>query len=270
MAGYNPDLYWGSLHSSGDDLRVVGYPTLPLAFNRALYANSATAIRRGLRGAGLSAMGGSVLDIGSGTGFWIDFWRNEGAREVAGADLVPEAVERLRTRFPGSDFANVDIGEAAPFPGRRFDLVSAMGVLLHIVDPERLRNALAAMAEQLEPDGAIVLMEPLVVRRFSRRGREGEHNVVRTVAEWEAALAGTGLRIVHVAPAIYLLSDPVDAATRAGLAVRSLWWRAFARTIAGRERLASVVVPPLAVLDRAFASASRVGPSSKCVILRRV
>lgn len=267
---YVPELYWGSLHASGRDLRVVGYPTLPLAFNRALYANTAAAVRRAIRRADVTARGRSVLDIGSGIGFWIDFWRAEGAREIAGADLVPEAVDRLRELFPESEFVQADIGEgAAPFTGRRFDLISAMGVLLHIVDEERFRLALAAIDEQLADDGVVVLAEPLAVRRHDRSGREASHNVARSLADWESALAGTRLRIAQITPVTYLLSDPVDAATGPGLALRSLWWRGFAHLIRGRETLASAVMPPLAAVDRALASVAPTGPSSKCVILRR-
>lgn len=268
--GYEPESYWGTLHSSGDDLRVVGYPTLPLAFNRELYANSARAVIRALRRAGVSPVDASVFDVGSGTGFWVDFWKAQGAAAIAGADLVPGAVERLKASFPQSEFVVADIAAGPPYPGRTFDVVSAMDVLLHIVDEERFASAVRSLAAQVGPSGALVLLEPLVVHeRWSVRGQEGEHNVARSVADWERALRGTDLRIAHVEPAVFLLADPVDARSAATFALNRFWWRAFARTLRGHEQLASTVMPPLAALDRVLVKMARTGPSSKCVVLRR-
>jgi SAM-dependent methyltransferase len=270
VTGYDPKSYWGSLHSGGDDLRVVGYPTLPLAFNRELYANAASAVRRALRRAGVSPLGGSVLDVGSGTGFWVEFWKGQGAATVAGVDLVPGAVEKLQARFPGSEFVVADISTGPPYPQRTFDVVSAMDVLLHIVDQESFANAVRSLAAQVEPSGALVLLEPLVVHdRWSSQGSEGTHNVARSVSDWERVLEATDLRIAHIEPAAFLIADPVDGRSRATFALNRLWWRTFARTLRGHEQLASVIVPPLAALDRSLARLARTGPSSKCIVLRR-
>src|SRR4051812_43333049 len=92
--------YWSGLHDTAEDLGAVGYPTLPLVFNRHVYANAARAVLRGLDAAGVPVRGRTVLDIGSGTGFWVDLWRREGAATVSGSELVGNAVERLRERFP--------------------------------------------------------------------------------------------------------------------------------------------------------------------------
>lgn len=268
--GYEPESYWGALHSRGGDLRVVGYPTLPLAFNRELYANAARAVIRSLQRAGVSAVDGAVLDVGSGTGFWVEFWNAQGAATVAGADLVPAAVDWLRTRFPKSEFVVADIVAGPPYPERTFDVVSAMDVLLHIVDEESFVRAVRALAAQVGPSGALVLREPLVVHeRWSVRGQEGDHNVARSVADWERALEGTGMRLAHVEPAVFLLADPVDGRSSVTFALNRFWWRVFARTLRGREQLASIVMPPLAALDRALVKIARTGPSSKCMVLTR-
>lgn len=265
---YRPSEYWAGLHDAAEDLGIVGYPTLPLVFNRHVYANAARGVLRGLDKAGASIRGHDVLDVGSGTGFWVDLWRREGAKSVAGSDLVPAAVERLRERFPDCEFAPADIGEQAPFPGRRFDLVSIMSVLHHIVDEERFERALANLAAQLAPEGRLVVLDPLVVRgRWMPPGTESAHNVVRTLPQWEAAAASAGLRIAAVLPTASYLSDPVDARSRPAFAAHRLWWRGLTAALRGRDRLAAVVVPPLAALDRALAARLHAGPSAKLIVL---
>jgi 2-polyprenyl-3-methyl-5-hydroxy-6-metoxy-1,4-benzoquinol methylase len=265
-----PD-YWDALHRSAEDLGAVGYPTLPPVFNRHVYANAARAVLRGLDAAGAGVRGRTVLDVGSGTGFWAEIWLQEGAASVAGADLASSAVERLRARFPDSAFAQVDITEHAPFPGSQFDVVTAMSVLLHVVDEERFRSALANLAAQMAPDGHLVVLDPLVVRgRWMPPDAESAHNVVRTLAQWEDAAVAAGLHVGTVIPTAALLSDPVDAGSRAAFTAHRLWWRALTAALRGRDRLAAVVVPPLAALDRAVVARLHSGPSAKLIVLERL
>lgn len=268
---YRPKDYWAQLHDSAEDLGIVGHPTLPLLFNRYLYANAARGVLRGLDAAGAGVRGRTVLDVGSGTGFWVDLWRREGAASVAGSDLVPAAVDRLRERFPGSEFAQADIGENAPFPGRTFDVVTIMSVLHHVVDEERFQRALANLASQLAPGGYLTVLDPLVVRgRWMPPAAESAHNVVRTLPQWESAAAGAGLRIATVFPTAAFFSDPVDAGSRPAFAAHRFFWRGLTAAVKGRDRVASVVVPPIAALDRAVTARLHAGPATKLIVLQAV
>src|SRR5262245_19081086 len=77
-----------------------------------------------------------VLDVGSGTGFYVERWRRTGAA-VTGLDLTEVAVEELRRSFPEIPFVRADIGgalEQIPLPAERFQAISAFDVLFHLVD----------------------------------------------------------------------------------------------------------------------------------------
>lgn len=265
---YRAPEYWGQLHDAAEDLAVVGYPTLPLVFNRHVYANAARAVLRGLDATGTEVLGRSVLDIGSGTGFWVDLWRREGAAMVAGSDLVPGAVDKLRERFPDCAFEQADIAARAPFPGRTFDLVTIMSVLHHVIDEDRFEKALLNLASKVAPGGRLIVLDGLVVRgRWMPPAAESAHNVTRTLSQWERALDDTGLRLAHIAPTASFLGDPIDGGSRLTFAAQRLWWRGFTRTIRGRDRLASAVVPPLAAIERAILPRLRAGSSSKLLVL---
>jgi SAM-dependent methyltransferase len=267
---YRPPDYWGGLHEAVDDLGIVGYPTLPLVFNRHVYANAARGVLRGLDAAGASVRGRAVLDIGSGTGFWVDLWRREGAARVAGSDLVPLAVERLRERFPDFAFEQADITEHAPFPDERFDVVTVMSVLHHVVDEQRFEQALVNLASQLAPGGRIAVLDALVVRgRWLAPEDESAHNIARTRARWDEAAATAGLRITSVTPTVAFLGDPVDAGSRTAWTAHRVFWRGLTGALRGRDRLAAITVPPLAALDRAVAPHLRTGPSAKLIVLER-
>lgn len=267
---YRASDYWGALHAAADDLGVVGYPTLPAAFNRYVYANAAAGVLRGLRRAGVGIAGHTVLDVGSGTGFWIDLWLRHGASRVAGSDLVPTAIARLCDRFPACTFAVADIAEARPFPEATFDVVTAMSVLHHIVDEGLFRRALANLAAQIAETGRIVVLDPLVVRkRWMPAQAESAHNVARTRSQWELPLADVGLRIASITPTSALLSDPVDAGSRLAFAAHRFWWRGLTAALRDRERLAAAVMPPLARLDGILTPLLRTGQGAKLIVIER-
>jgi len=97
--------------------------------------------RRGLR----------LLDLGSGTGHWIDFFREVLlVTEVVGVEITERMAEHLRTKYIGD--ANVKILEtdiAAPelslnAIGGPVDYISAIGIMFHIVDDARSMSSSGA------------------------------------------------------------------------------------------------------------------------------
>ena len=97
---YTPSQYWSRLHDRRD-LSAVGQSGLPSAMNQQLYRILARNLRRFLRQNVPEPIGPNAFEVGAGTGFWFDLWRELGAERIDGCDLVPAAVEDL----------NVDVGE---------------------------------------------------------------------------------------------------------------------------------------------------------------
>ena len=265
---YRPREYWSGLHDEADGLGIVGYPTLPLVFNRLVYANAAHAVTHGLEAAGVRIRGRTILDIGSGTGFWVDLWLAQGAAAVAGSDLVPDAVDRLRRRFPGCEFEPADISEQSPFPDRTFDVVTIMSVLHHVTDDDRFRTALVNLSSQVAPGGYLVVLDGIVTRRrWMPEGVVSAHNVARTLPQWQTALEDVDMRIAGIFPTAAFLCDPIDAGSRIAFSAHRFWWRGFTAAIRGRERLAAAIVPPVAALDRAVTGRLATGTGSKLLVL---
>src|SRR5262245_1706679 len=75
-----------------------------------------------------------VLDVGAGTGFYVDRWLARKA-SVTGVDLTEVSVRNLRERFPAARFIQADIGAPLGPPLAdeigTFDVVSAFDVLFH-------------------------------------------------------------------------------------------------------------------------------------------
>ena len=104
---------------------------------------------------------GDVLDIGSGTGHWIEFYaRIMEARSVTGADFSQLASKALAERYAGRPDLTVhqlDISQHRAEFDDSFDVINAIGVMFHIVDDDLWRAALGHMGKYLRRDGIAII-----------------------------------------------------------------------------------------------------------------
>jgi SAM-dependent methyltransferase len=98
-----------------------------------------------------------VLEIGCGNGATLKWLRSQrNVQYAVGIEMVPEAAERAAAVFDLVLSGNVETME---LPAGTFDLIIALDVLEHLVDPWLIVRRLHAV---LNPDGAIVASIPNV------------------------------------------------------------------------------------------------------------
>jgi SAM-dependent methyltransferase len=235
-----------------------------------MYRSTSHAVAYALKAAGAGGTPGRVLDVGSGTGFWIDFWRRRGATEITGVDLTSTSVERLRRRWPEYDFLQADIGDTGAGLPEGQDTVSAMSVLLHIVDDARFRQAFANLAATLRPGGTLVLVEAVVVHRWwgPPFGEEASSRA-RPLSDYRAALEAAGLELQILRPATVLLANVGDTRSAATFRMLSVYWNILTRIVGPRERLGAAAGTVLGGADLLAIHAARTGPSAKVLVARR-
>lgn len=202
--------YWDKRLKQNWTLHGVGMLRLAHNFNRWQYRVRDRVFRRTVRRAGIDVPRSAVLDIGPGTGFYIDAWRTLGARSVSGVDIADSAVEQLREKFPDVAFERADISDGAPFDDEAFDAISAFDVLFHIVDDARYELAIAEVHRMLAPGGRFVFSENFVPER--RVGRK--HYVSRSSEEIEGLLHRSGFEIVRKRPMFVFMVPPVASSSR--------------------------------------------------------
>jgi SAM-dependent methyltransferase len=208
------------------------------------------------------APGARVLDVGSGTGFYLGLWRALGAGSITGSDLTEVAVRRLAERHPDVDAVQLDIGEeAVELPAESFDAVSAMDVLFHITDDDRFARALVNIARLLRPGGVLVFSD-LFVHRAPWRA---PHQAIRSLGAVRTTIAGAGLIEELRRPMLVLLNAPVDTRSRA---FRGTWWTLRTAALRGEAAgwLAGAAAYPVEV---ALARVLREGPSTEIMVCRR-
>jgi SAM-dependent methyltransferase len=270
-APYEAESYWESMLGARFDLSGVGYPGLPVSFNRFFYQAKVDAVHRALSKAGAEVSPSwSTLDVGSGVGFWIDFWERAGVGEVTGADLTAGAVTELRRRYPQHRFERVDISGRIEWD-RRFDAISAMSVFLHIKDDGRFRRAIANVADALEPDGILIVIDPVVAERWwGPPFDDAANSIARPLHDWKRALAENDLELAAMVPATVLLANVVDTRHRISFRLFDRYWRLLGLALPRTgERGGRLVGAALYRLDRWLVRAVSNGPSAKCLVIRK-
>ena len=161
-SAYDPRTYWDDracrFAGQGEGLAAVCSYGMPAFYNGLTHLAQRLALARWLR----VPPGTRVLDVGCGVGRWSRLLASRGA-VVTGVDLsgamIAEAERRAamagvshRCRFLVQDAAALDAGGT-------FDLVLAVTVLQHMLDPTALSAAVERMVDHLAPGGRMILLE---------------------------------------------------------------------------------------------------------------
>lgn len=109
-----------------------------------------------------------VLDVGCGTGTGVAQYVEAGA-SVIGVDVSAAMLEKAAARLGDRAELHLTDGDALPFDGGRFDLVTASTVL-HEVPADARKAFIKEMARVTKPDGRLLLID---FRFGSLRGWRG-------------------------------------------------------------------------------------------------
>jgi len=259
--------YWESRLREHYSLAGVGYLRLGRRFNEWMYRVRGAVFDGIVRKYGsvevAGYQGAEVLDVGAGTGFYVDRWLRLGAR-VTGLDLTDVAVRELTRCFPEARFVQADIGQplsGVPLTAESFDAVSAFDVLFHIVDDAQYARAFHNIATLLKPGGWFFWSD-----NFLRHPTERvAHQVSRTLAESTACVEAAGLEVVDRVPMFVLMNYPADTTSRL-----ARWaWTAMVAPAALAEPIGWAVGAVLYPVERALLRRRRESPSTELMVCRK-
>ena len=146
------------------------------------------------------ASGKRVLDVGCGVGRWSRLLSHAGAT-VTGVDLSETMIAEARRRacaehlddktcrFLVADVAGLDLGE-------QFDFILTVTVLQHVLQPGGLHTSLRALAQHLDANGQMVLLEVAPSRPTARC--DSNVFVARDESAYHHAFEQAGLRCVEM------------------------------------------------------------------------
>jgi SAM-dependent methyltransferase len=123
---------------------------------------------------------GSVLDLGSGAGHWIDFYRRLGSPRVVGIEVSKKCVRYLSEKYQDDLTTTIYQGKIDNVlkncTSDKFDIVNAIGVLFHIIDDKELIKVLTLTYNVLNNKGILVIggnfgLWPININTQVKQGR---------------------------------------------------------------------------------------------------
>ncbi len=265
IAPYDAERFWEARLRGRFDLSGAGFRGIGKSFNEALYRQRLIVLRRAIRRFHLPVEGADVVELGPGSGFYVDRWRAWNVRSLLGLDITAVVPERLAAAYPAYRFAQADVSEAWPTDDASADIVTAFDVLFHIVDDARFEAAVRQAGRVVRPGGHLLVSDLFLHDRAFR----GDHQVSRTLADYAAILSASGFEILGRLPIFVTMHPALDvpAGRRRRLAER--WWRRIETTLVANPRLGRRIGAVLFWIDRSLTRVLREGPSTELLVARR-
>ncbi len=184
----------------------------PPAHGSTVTASEAIARRRKYR----------LLDIGSATGHWIDFFRDVLlVAEAEAVEITDFMADHLRAKYPGDAGVRVHKADIAAEDfeigtlGAPVDFISAIGVMFHIVDDAKWLVALKTLAAMLKPSGIM-----FIGGDFGAVTRNAQFHKVDKFESWrDYSKAEVAESEIRVNKRVRSLTAWQEAATAAGLSI---------------------------------------------------
>ena len=207
MEKYQPKDYWNERLTNALNLEGVGCLGYGEQYNAHLYRSKVRAFERGLTQVGIRTLvGKSILDAGAGTGFWINYFLNQGVRTCKGLDIAEIAVTNLSKTF-GSEktsFICADLSDPRlpSLIDEQFEIITAIDMLYHITQDDLLGTAIQNISSMSVSRGWFIFSDSIAISEESRSGEV--HVKPRPLSYWKSLLVSKGFQIRALVP-MYLL-----------------------------------------------------------------
>lgn len=150
---------------------------------------------------GLKGM--KALDIGCGTGDFIQLLLDKGIDKVTALDISPKVVEAARRRFQyAKDKVEVEVGavQELPLDEHELDLVTSITVLQHVVEDGEVVAAMRSVCRALKVGGYMIALEIAPTKKVAPSNPITIKE--RTLREWKEIFLNGGLSFAEK-PRVY-------------------------------------------------------------------
>lgn len=192
--------YWEQRLRARSTLQGTGHRAFSEQYNQVLYRAQAECLDNLFDRASISLASKGVLDVGSGTGFFLRYFQNRGACPVIGTDLTYASVSYLNRTLAGVDVLQCDVSAPnLPFQ-QTFDIVNCISVLYHVLDDRLFTHALTNLCRWVTPGGC------LVVSDMFKHVHSARHARFRSIEVYKTILRNNHLSFVALLPVYFLLN----------------------------------------------------------------
>lgn len=251
----------GGQHNGNFGLHCTGYLALGRNYNSWMYK-----VRRSIVSTKLLRLFSNfdnieVLDIGSGSGFYVDIWKQLGVKDVMGCDITSVSVKSLRNIYPKADFMEFDLSSNVIPLARQFDIISAFDVLFNIFEDDKYTKAISNIYSMLKPGGLFVFSENFV----HRKSFQSKFQSIHTLSEIHSLLQATGFEILERSPMFYFMNAPADSD---GIMINK-FWNSIKKIASKGETFGSLIGCALYPLELLMISATKESPSTEIMVCKK-
>jgi SAM-dependent methyltransferase len=261
----DPKLYWENRLNENFGLHGTGFIGLGRQYNNWMYKLRRKIFLRIMGSMDIDFSKAEVLDVGSGTGFYISRWKELGVKKINGTDITNIAVRNLKQKYVGEIFYELDITDdndvATKLDDKKYDIISAFDVLYHVIDDKRYQKAIENIHGLLRPDGIFLISENFLHNGVVR----GENQVSRSLSDIEKKLHMTGFDIIRRTPVFILMNYPIDSDSN----LRKLLWRAAMFLVNRNEAIGFLLGACLYPIDLMLTSISKESPTTEFMVCRK-
>lgn len=253
--------YWEKRLNDNYGLQGTGYIGLGKKYNAWMYRVRKKVVLKKLNELKFNYKDADVLDIGSGSGFYIDIWNKIGVKSLMGCDITSISIKNLKNMYPNREFLELDISSNMIPISKKFDFISAFDVLFHIVDDDKYATAIKNIYNLLKPGGLLMFSENFV----HTKSLHNPYQSTRSLYDIQSLLIESGFLILERSPMFYFMNAPVDSTS----ILINKFWNLIKRVVYKGEKLGSITGSLLYLLEIAMVSLKKESPSTELMICRK-
>lgn len=263
MDKFDTKAYWEKRLTDDYSLSGVGFIGHGSIYNEYMYKVRKSVFSRVLRPIIRSENYTRALDIGSGTGFYIDLWSKLKINYVEGSDLTEVAVQKLSDKFKSNKFYQLDISSDLDNKFvNQYDVVSAFDILFHIVDDNGFNIAIENISKMVKKNGIFVLSDNFIKGPETR----SVHHVSRTFENYKSVLEKNGFKIIRQRPMFYFMNMPVDGK----LPLLRWFWKVQSKFIYRGKFWSKLLIAFVYPLEMLMIRIVKDGPSTEIMVCKKV
>ena len=158
---YDDTKYWDNIfYTDGiSDSKTIS-KNKSLITTKYHYNSMESLILKHLRNNLISIHNSHILDIGSGSGHWIDFYVSLDAGVITGIDVSNTSFNYLNKKYTNNPNIKIYQGRALEVINKlnsTYDVVNAVGVMFHIVDDFKWQNTIYSIGKVINKGGIFII-----------------------------------------------------------------------------------------------------------------
>ena len=201
---YNDKEFWdNSFYTSGISDRQTLSPRKSPISSKYHYASVELLILKTFFNQKIDLSDSVLLDIGSGSGHWIDFYKSLGVEQIMGVDVSKSSMEYLKEKYKNRTDVSLYHGKAVEYIDiidKKTNFVNAIGVMFHIVDDFEWKETIEKISNLLSKNGIFIVGGHFGFINGINVQFDAENNIVkrlRSKATWKRTLKKAGFSQVQ-------------------------------------------------------------------------